>query len=183
MAFPTNEALDRLVEPVANTHGMDVEAIRAVKAGKKSQVVIALDSDTHPTLDELEAVSNELSQLFDDAEERGEVNFGAGYTLELTTPGVDLPLTAARHFRRNRGRKVKVGDQLWRLGPLNADETQVALVRATKKDEEIRISSVSELSGAVVEIEFNAPLAAETLLADRVFEDLEAAATAGKENK
>lgn len=183
MAFPTNEALERLVEPVANTHGMDVEAIRTVKAGKKSQVVIALDSDTHPTLDELEAVSNELSQLFDDAEERGEVNFGAGYTLELTTPGVDLPLTAARHFRRNRGRKVKVGDQLWRLGPLNADETQVALVRATKKDEEIRISPVSELSGAVVEIEFNAPLAAETLLADRAFEDLEAAATAGKENK
>ena len=71
-----------MVEPVANTHGMDVEAIRTVKAGKKSQVVIALDSDTHPTLDELEAVSNELSQLFDDAEERGEVNFGAGYTLE-----------------------------------------------------------------------------------------------------
>ena len=56
-------------------------------------------------------------------------------------------------------------------------------MRATKKDEEIRISSVSELSGAVVEIEFNAPLAAETLLADRAFEDLEAAATAGKENK
>ena len=78
---------------------------------------------------------------------------------------------------------MKVGEELWRLGPLNADETQVALVRATKKDEEIRISPVSELSGAVVEIEFNAPLAAEMQLADRAFEDLEAAATAGKENK
>ena len=71
-----------MVEPVARTYGMDIEKIRTVKAGKKSQVVIALDSDEHPTLDDLEEVSKELSTLFDDAEERGEVSFGAGYTLE-----------------------------------------------------------------------------------------------------
>lgn len=172
-----------MVEPVARTYGMDIEKIRTVKAGKKSQVVIALDSDEHPTLDDLEEVSKELSTLFDDAEERGEVSFGAGYTLELTTPGVDLPLTEARHFRRNRGRKVKVGGEQWRVGPLDAEETQVALVRATKKGEEVRVSPVSELSGAVVEIEFNAPPAAEMELADRAFEDLDAAATVRKENK
>lgn len=172
-----------MVEPVARSYGMDIETIRTVKAGKKSQVVVALDSDTHPTLDELEEVSNELSQLFDDAEQRGEVNFGAGYTLELTTPGVDLPLTAPRHFRRNRGRRVKFGEELWRVGPLNAEESQVALVRAGKKGEEIRISPVSELSGAVVEIEFNAPPAAEMALADRAFEELDAVAMAGKDNK
>ena len=183
MAFPTNETLERMVEPVARAYGMDIEKIRTVKAGKKSQVVIALDSDSHPTLDDLEEVSQELSQLFDDAEQRGEVNFGAGYTLELTTPGVDLPLTQPRHFRRNHGRKVKVGDEQWRVGPLDDDEAHVALVRADKKGEEIRISPVSELSGAVVEIEFNAPPAAETELVDRAFEDLEAAATAGKEHK
>ena len=183
MAFPTNDDLERMVEPIARTYGMDIEKIRTVKAGKKSQVVIALDSDTHPTLDELEEVSNELSQLFDDAEQRGEVNFGAGYTLELTTPGVDLPLTQPRHFRRNRGRKVKVGEQQWRVGPLDADQSHVALVRVNKKAEEVRISPVSELFGAVVEIEFKAPPAAEVELADRAFEDLEAAAAEGKEHK
>ena len=172
-----------MVEPVARTYGMDIEKIRTVKAGKKSQVVIALDSDEHPTLDDLEEVSKELSTLFDDAEERGEVSFGAGYTLELTTPGVDLPLTESRHFRRNRGRKVKVGGEQWRVGPLDAEENKVALVRATKKGEEVRVSPVSELSGAVVEIEFNAPPAAEMELADRAFEDLDAAATVRKENK
>ena len=45
MAFPTNEAIERMVEPVARTYGMDIEKIRTVKAGKKSQVVIALDLD------------------------------------------------------------------------------------------------------------------------------------------
>ena len=59
----------------------------------------------------------------------------------------------------------------------------MALVRAVKKGEEIRISPVSELSGAVVEIEFNAPPAAEMALSDRAFEELDADATAGKDNK
>ncbi|WP_175934816.1 ribosome maturation factor RimP [Corynebacterium sp. Marseille-P4321] len=175
MAFPTNDELEALVAPVAATYGMDVERIKTVKAGKKSQVVIALDSDAHPTLDDLEEVSNELSALFDAKEDAGEINFGAGYTLELTTPGVDLPLTAPRHFRRNRGRVLKLDDGAWRVGPLNAEETQVALVRAGKKGEEVRLAAVSELSGAVVEIEFNAPPAEEVELAQRTFDELEAA--------
>lgn len=174
MAFPTNEELEQLIGPVVASYAMDIENIRTVKAGKKSQVVIALDSDTHPTLDELEEVSNELSQLFDGAEERGEVNFGAGYTLELTTPGVDLPLTAPRHFRRNRGRVLKLDDGAWRLGPLNPEETQVALVRAGKDGEQVRLVAVSELAGAVVEIEFNVPPAEEIELARRTFDELEA---------
>lgn len=178
MAFPTNDELERLVQPIAQAYGMDIEGIKTVKAGKKSQVVIALDSDTHPTLDELEEVSNELSQRFDDAEERGSVNFGAGYTLELTTPGVDLPLTAPRHFRRNRGRAVTAGDERWRLGPLDDAEEHVALVRAGKRGPEIRVSPVSELAGAVVEIEFNAPPAAETELTEQAFAELEAATVA-----
>ncbi len=175
MAFPTNDELEQLISPVVAAYAMDIENIRTVKAGKKSQVVIALDSDSHPTLDELEEVSNELSALFDDTESRGEISFGAGYTLELTTPGVDMPLTAPRHFRRNRGRLVKVGDEAWRIGPLDDAESNVALVRATKKGEEIRVAPVSEIAGAVVEIEFNAPPAAEVELADKAFAELEAA--------
>lgn len=175
MAFPTNDELEQLISPVVAAYAMDIENIRTVKAGKKSQVVIALDSDSHPTLDELEEVSNELSVLFDDTESRGEISFGAGYTLELTTPGVDMPLTEPRHFRRNRGRLVKVGDEAWRIGPLDDAEEKVALVRATKKGEEIRVAPVSEIAGAVVEIEFNAPPAAEVELADKAFAELEAA--------
>ena len=123
-------------------------------------------------------ISPQWRALFDETESRGEVNFGAGYTLELTTPGVDLPLTEARHFRRNRGRTVTVCDERWRLGPLDDAEEHVALVRAGKRGPEIRVSPVSELAGAVVEIEFNAPPAAETELTEQAFAELEAAAAA-----
>ena len=43
MAFPTPEQLEDIVAPIARNHDLDVEQIRAVRAGKKSQVVIALD--------------------------------------------------------------------------------------------------------------------------------------------
>lgn len=177
MAFPTNEELTRLVEPVVAQYGMDIESLGTVRSGKKSRVDIALDSDTRPTLDDLEEVSNELSVLFDEAEARGELNFGPGYTLELSTPGVEMPLMKPRHFRRNRGRVIALGEgkerTLWRIGPMDADEQHVALVKADKKGEQVNVLPVSELAGAVVEIEFNAPSAEEVALAEKTFEELD----------
>ena len=121
MAFPTPEQLGALVAPIARNHELDVEQIRAVRAGKKSQVVIALDGDTPPTLDELEVVSNELSELFDAHEDAGDLNFGAGYTLEVTTPGVDMPLTQAVFAVCHQG--------------VTVEETIAALMGRSKKSE------------------------------------------------
>lgn len=172
MAFPSEEELTRLIEPVAKAYGMDVEGVRTAKAGAKSQVVVALDSDSRPTLDELEEVSGELSTLFDAREDSGDLNFGAGYTLEVTTPGVDLPLTAPRHWRRNRGRLVTVGEQVFRIGALNDEATHVALIKSGAKHPTASVHAVSELAGAVVEIEFNNAPAEEMELAELPFEEV-----------
>lgn len=171
MAFPSTEELTRLIAPVAEKHGMDLEDLRTVKAGKKSQVVVALDSDSRPTLDELEAVSQELSSLFDDLENAGEINFGAGYTLEVTTPGVDLPLTEVRHWRRNRGRLVEVEGRAYRIGALSDDENEIVLVEGGAKTPKVFVRPVSEMPKSVVEVEFNAAPAAEVELAELSFEE------------
>ena len=107
--------------------------------------------------------------LLDAAEDRGEVNLGAGYTLEVSTPGVDLPLTAPRHWRRNRHRLVALTEagkkSLWRIGALAEDESAVILVAADKKKsgnrdvsvfpEDVRELQLSSAPTAVVEVEFN----------------------------
>lgn len=186
MAFPEKDELITLIRPVTDAHGLDIENVKTVKAGKKSQVVVAVAGDEAPTLDQLEDVSNELSQLFDDAEQRGEVNFGAGYTLEVTTPGVDLPLTHARHWRRNRGRVVKLGEETFRVGALDQAEENVALIVPVKKGEPgIRIAPISDVSGAVVEIEFSTPPAQEVTLAQAPFDEAfdQASEAIGKDNK
>lgn len=184
MAFPESAELENLIRPVTDARGLDIEAVRTVKAGKKSQVVVAVAGDEAPTLDQLEEVSNELSELFDAAEDRGDVNFGAGYTLEVTTPGVDLPLTEPRHWRRNRGRLVTAQDKTYRVGALNDAEDTVALVvPAEKKNGEpaVELAPISSVSGAVVEIEFNAPPEKELELAETRFSDVEALAAAADE--
>ena len=183
MAFPSPEELRDRIAPVAAAHGMDVEDVRTTKAGAKSQVIVALDSDSRPTLDELEVVSQELSALFDASEDAGELNFGAGYTLEVTTPGVDLPLTAPRHWRRARGRLVAVGDATYRVGALDEDETRVVLVEDGAKSPQVRVRPVSELSGAVVEVEFNQPPKAEVELAELTFEEASALEAGERDNK
>ena len=184
MAFPESGELETLIRPVTDAYGLDIEAVKTVKAGKKSQVVVAVAGDEAPTLDQLEEISNELSALFDAAEERSEVNFGAGYTLEVTTPGVDLPLTEARHWRRNRGHLVKSGEKLYRIGALNdAEDTVALIVPAAKKSGEptVQTAPISSLSGAVVEIEFNTPPAAEVELAEKDYVDVEALSGSGDE--
>lgn len=187
MAFPQVEELTALIRPVTDARGFDIEAVKTVKAGKKSQVVIAVSGDDAPTLDQLEDVSNELSELFDAAEERGDVNFGAGYTLEVTTPGVDLPLTELRHWRRNRGRLVKVDGDIFRVGALDGATGQVVLVVPVKKGEPgVRVVPISDVSGAVVEIEFNTPPVQEIELAETPFGEIAEIAeesTTGKDDK
>ncbi len=182
MAFPGPETLTELISPVAQRHGMDIEDVRTVRAGAKSQVVVALDSDSHPTLDELEVVSNEISELFDATEAAGDINFGAGYTLEVTTPGVDLPLTEARHWRRNRGRRVRVGETVYRVGALDGEEGRIVLV-TTGKAPAVRVRAVSELPAAVVEVEFNNPPAAEMELAGKSYDEAASLASDGEEDK
>ena len=89
MAFPDAQQLTDLLQPKLAERGLDVEDIKTTKAGKKSQVIIRIDGDKRPSSDVLEEVSNEISAFFDDKEAQGELNFGAGYTLEVSTPGVD----------------------------------------------------------------------------------------------
>lgn len=161
MAFPTNAELTELIQPVVTARGLDVEKVKAAPAGRKSAVQIAVDADVRPTLDDLEEISNEISEVLDAAEDVGKANFGAGYTLEVSTPGVDMPLTAPRHWRRNRDRLVKIDGEKWRIGALSPDETSVILVGATKKNVTVRELEFSDEVKAVVEIEFNNPPQAE----------------------
>lgn len=178
MAFPDAEQLTQLLTPKVEEFGFDIEHIKTTKAGKKSQLIIKVDGDERPTSDDLEKLSTAISEYFDAAEDAGELNFGAGYTLEVSTPGVDLPLTAPRHWRRNRGRLVAYEFEddkthRGRVGALNDDETAVVLVSTEKKQVVTRIERLENIQRAVVEIEFAKVPAAELEATQEAFVDAE----------
>ncbi len=98
------DSLERLAEPVVRAAGMDLEAVELTPAGKRSVLRVVVDAPDGVDLDDVALVSQALSAELDAAAVMGE----APYTLEITSPGVDRPLTLARHWRRAAGRMVRV---------------------------------------------------------------------------
>jgi|SRR5262245_22522954 len=100
--------LRNLVEPVVSEAGLDLEDLGVSRAGRRHVVRITVDGEDGVGHDELTDVSHRLSAALDDAEATaGELPVDS-YTLEVSSPGVDRPLTQPRHWRRNVGRLVAV---------------------------------------------------------------------------
>src|SRR5580700_5016994 len=93
-----------VIEPVVAAAGMDLESVRVTAAGRRRLLRVVVDSDRGVSLDDAAAVSRELSAALDKAAVMGDFP----YTLEVSSPGVDRPITDPRHWRRASGRLVKV---------------------------------------------------------------------------
>src|ERR1700728_4367614 len=93
-----------LIKPVVTAAGMDLELVRVIVAGRRRLLRIVVDSDHGVSLDDAADVSRDISVLLDAHNALGDVP----YTLEVSSPGVDRPLTEPRHWRRARGRLVRV---------------------------------------------------------------------------
>jgi ribosome maturation factor RimP len=96
--------LSDLLAPVVSAVGLDLEDVTVARAGSRSVVRVVVDSDEGLDLDAVAEVSRRISAVLDEADD---VLRGA-YVLEVTSPGVDRPLTAPRHWRRNRNRLLRV---------------------------------------------------------------------------
>ena len=91
-----------MLEPVVRAAGMDLESVRVSPAGRRRLLRLVVDADGGVGLDEIAEVSREVSVRLDASGAMGEVP----YTLEVSSPGVDRPLTEPRHWRRAVGRLV-----------------------------------------------------------------------------
>jgi ribosome maturation factor RimP len=98
------EALLGLLRPVVEDRGLDLEDVVVTPAGKRRMLRVVVDRDGGVGLDSVAEVSTAVSQVLDDSDAMG----GAPYVLEVTSPGIDRPLTEPRHWRRASGRLVKV---------------------------------------------------------------------------
>lgn len=151
------DLLDRLraaLEPVVAAAGLFLEDAAVAAAGRRKVVRVVVDLPDGPggvDSDRLSDVSREISGVLDDVD----ILEGA-YTLEVSTPGTDRPLTQPRHFRRALGRLVRVRTSHGReiTGRLQeADDGGVVL------DVEGRREGLGygEIARARVEIELNRP--------------------------
>ena len=97
-------AVASLAEPVIRAAGMDLESVKIATAGRRRLLRIVVDADGGASLDDIAEVSRAISRGLDGSDVMG----GTPYTLEVSTPGVERPLTEPRHWRRAKGRLVEV---------------------------------------------------------------------------
>ncbi len=153
-------AIGELVTPIAEGRGLEVDRIEAMRAGKRVLLRITLDGDgpkgLGPSLDDISAATRAISEALDASDVTGQ----RPYTLEVSSRGVSTPLTEPKHFRRNRTRLVALtlesGESI-RGRILSADD-----VLELDVDDVSRTVEFSEIAKAVVQVEFNRPLDADS---------------------
>jgi ribosome maturation factor RimP len=96
------EQIASLLQPAVAAMGMDLENVRITSAGRRRLLRIVVDADGGVSLDDIALASRRLSAALDRGAAMGETP----YTLEVSSPGVDRPLTEPKHWRRAAGRLV-----------------------------------------------------------------------------
>jgi ribosome maturation factor RimP len=148
------DQISELVTPAVSDLGFYLEDVHIATPGSHRIVTCIVDGDASLNLDQVTSVSRVISELLDEAPFMGETPF----TLEVTSPGVDRPLTQPRHFAKNVDRLLKIikldGSEITGRILSNSDH-DVTLTVAVKKETLEQTISLADIKRAVVEIEFN----------------------------
>ncbi|MGH3648260.1 MAG: ribosome maturation factor RimP [Micromonosporaceae bacterium] len=149
------QRLRSVVEPAVTSAGYDLDDLAVSRAGGRSVVRVVVDGEDGVSSDAIADISREVSAALDTAEETEGPISPSGYTLEVSSPGIDRPLTEPRHWRRNRGRLVKVKvDRATRTGRVLAADD--AGIRLDVAGEELELP-YDRLGPGKVQIEFGRP--------------------------
>ena len=138
-----------LVDPLS-VMGLDVEAVEVAPAGKRRVLRVAVDKDGGVTLDDVADATREVSRVLDESDVMGEMP----YTLEVTSRGVDRPLTLPRHWRRNADRLVKatLTDGTTVTGRITDSSEESVTLDVSGETHEVAYADVAK---AFVQVEFN----------------------------
>lgn len=153
------DRVERTLTPVVAAEGFDLEAVEVQPAGRRRLVRVLVDRDGGVTLDHIAALTGVLSQALDDSDAMGD----QPYTLEVSSPGVDRPLTLPRHWRCNAGRLVRItpvdGPEIsGRIG--DSDDSAVTVLLAGDGGTPLTLA-YDTIAAAHVEVEFGHPAAGE----------------------
>ncbi|OIV35381.1 ribosome maturation factor RimP [Mangrovactinospora gilvigrisea] len=172
MSTPQNDRLRELLSPPVEAAGAELEDVTLTPAGKRRVLRVVVDADGGVDLDRVADISHAVSELLDGSDVLGE----RPYTLEVTTPGTDRPLTALRHWQRAEGRLVDLkltdGTSLTaRVASSDEEGADVSVeapaVKGRRPRPVPRRIAFAEVASARVQVEFSKPKPAEGMDTDQ----------------
>jgi ribosome maturation factor RimP len=148
------DQISELITPALQEAGFYLEDINLVSPGNHRIITVIVDGESALNLDQVTEASKLVSALVDEAPFMGD----APFTLEVTSPGIDRPLTLPRHFAKNVTRllKVTMNDGSVINGRIsNTSDADVTLSVVEKKETKEIVVPIADIKRAVVEVEFN----------------------------
>jgi ribosome maturation factor RimP len=134
-----------VITPAIELLGFYIEDITITSAGKRSMLTVIVDGDTHLSLDQVTVATKAISEIVENLPTLGNNPF----TLEVTSPGLDRPLTKPRHWRKNQDRLIKIvlNDGKEKMGRIK-DSTESSVT----VDEQV--INFADIKRATLEVEF-----------------------------
>ncbi|MEY4888183.1 MAG: hypothetical protein RL237_246 [Actinomycetota bacterium] len=139
------EDISAAITPALEALGFYLEDVTIISAGRRSMLTVIVDGDTHLSLDQVTSATKAIGEIVESIQSLGETPF----TLEVTSPGLDRPLTKVRHWQKNINRLVKV--VLLDGSEIKGRIKDVNEVSATVDEKNINYSDIKR---ATLEIEF-----------------------------
>lgn len=157
--LPSHNQVVELLDGEFARAGYEIEDVVIDGAARPPRITVVADGDRPLDLDTVAALSRSASEVLDRLDPSPG---GAAYVLEVTSPGVDRPLTAEKHFRRARGRKVELvlsdGSQLTgRIGEVRDGKVSLVVREGARANYSVRELPLSGITKAVVQVEFSPP--------------------------
>jgi len=128
-------SLKQSIEEIVEKHLPDethfVVDVQIIEKGSKPQVKILIDADAGLNIDTCAQVSRAVGEEIEAKELLPEA-----YVLEVSSPGLDFPLSSKRQYRKNIGRNLMVtlGDgKEWQGTLLDADDAGVTMTVKVKE--------------------------------------------------
>jgi len=100
-----SDKIKEIASVIAEKHGQDLVDVELASNNRGKVIKILIGSVKGPTIKEITAVNREFSEI---AEEQGEKLIPFEFQLEVSSPGLERPLTTIKDFNRNISRPVKV---------------------------------------------------------------------------
>ena len=165
IGLPSQTQVIELLDGEFARAGYEIEDVVIDPRAHPPRITVIADGETALDLDAIAELSRLASTLLDAVD-----GVDGSYLLEVSSPGVDRPLTSEKHFRRARGRKVEIAladgmTVTGRVGEIS-DNTLLLVVRDDRaRDWTVRPVPIGEIAKAVVQIEFSPPSKRELELA------------------
>jgi ribosome maturation factor RimP len=158
--LPSQEQVIELLDGEFARAGYEIEDVVIDAATRPPRITVVADGDERLDLDAIASLSRSASELLDRLDSAPET--GTPYVLEVTSPGVDRPLTTEKHYRRARGHKAELtlsdGSQLTgRLGETRDGVVRLVVRDGGRADFTVRELPIDGIAKAVVQVEFSPP--------------------------